>query len=368
MPEAVGEVDDALLEGSSESFPLHSVLDYLNNLHQSGRLTLEVGRDRLRFALSAGRVQAVYSPTIMPERLEGQIPAELSDLGPLLALTLGEQQDASLAGLVRMLEKSLSDPRRLRALLRFQAAVLTYLAAVGEPGTFAFERMTSLPPMFQAFPLQISVPALLVEGSRFCEAVVDTRDWENLVFARQAARGGNPDRSGVAPVAIKIHTMLDGTRTVSELAQSAGLELREVVVIIRGLERAGLVERRSPCSSHSILVMEDDPDTVRLIRDVLGPDGANFQLKIVHDRIASQLLLRRQSFQLVILAMDRPEQEAFFRACKQQNTNGTRYIGILNIDEESELERLDAMGLDGVIHRPVNEANLRATVNHLLPK
>jgi hypothetical protein len=69
----------------------------------------------------------------------------------------------------------------------------------------------------------------------------------------------------------------------------------------------------------------------------------------------------------VILAMDRPEQEAFFHACKQQKTNGTRYIAILNIDEESELARLDAMGLDGVIHRPVSDTNLLATVNHLLP-
>ena len=78
-------------------------------------------------------------------------------------------------------------------------------------------------------------------------------------------------------------------------------------------------------------------------------------------------MLRRQKFQIVMLAMDRSEHEALFRACKLQNLNGTRYIGILNIDEESELARLDSMGLDGVIHRPVNEPNLLATVNHLLP-
>ena len=317
--------------------------------------------------MSGGRVQAVYSPTIRPDRLEGQLPAELADLGPLLALTLGEQQDASMAGLVKMLERSLSDPRRLRALLRFQAAVLTYLAMTGEPGKFAFERVTSLPPMFQAFPLQLSVPALVVEGSRYCDPVLDAREWEELVFARQTPRGGNPDRAGLAPAVIKIHTLLDGARSLGEVAQDSGLDLGEVAAIARGLELAGLVERRAPSASHSILVMEDDPETVRLIREVLGAEGANYQLKIVHDRIAAQLLLRRQTFHLVILAMDRPEQEAFFRACKQQNTNGTRYIGILNIEEESELARLDAMGLDGVIHRPVNETNLIATVNHLLP-
>jgi CheY-like chemotaxis protein len=368
IPEAVGEVHNARLEGMTESFPLLSVLDFLNNHQQTGRLTLEAGKDRLRFAISSGRVQAVYSPTIRPDRLEGLLPAELADLGPLLALTLGEQQDASMAGLVKMLERSLSDPRRLRALLRFQAAVLTYQATTGEPGKFAFEPVATLPPMFQAFPLQLSVPALVVEGSRYCDSVVEVHDWEKLVFARQTIRGGNTDRAGLAPAVIKIHTLLDGTRTLGEAAQNSNLDLVGVVAITRGLERAGLVERRAPTSAHSILVMEDDPETIRLIREVLGAEGANYQLKVVHDRIASQLLLRRQHFQLVILAVDRAEQESFFRTCKQQNTNGTRYIGILNIDDETELARLDAMGLDGVIHRPVNPTNLITTVNHLLPQ
>jgi CheY-like chemotaxis protein len=273
-----------------------------------------------------------------------------------------------MAGLVKMLERSLSDPRRLRSLLRFQAAVLTHRATTGEPGKFAFERVAGLPPMFQAFPLQLSVTALVVEGSRYCEDGLDTHDWEKLVFARQTPRGGNPDRTGLAPAVIKIHALLDGSHSVGEVAQTSGLDLAEVAAIVRGLERAGLVERRAPASSHSILVMEDDPETLRLIHQVLGTEGANYQLKAVQDRIAAQLLLRRQAFQLVILAMDRPEQEGFFRACKQQNTNGTRYVGILNIDEEGELARLDALGLDGVIHRPVNETNLVATVNHLIPK
>jgi CheY-like chemotaxis protein len=368
MPEAVGEVNDVLLEGTTQSFPLVSVLDFLNNQQQTGRLTLEAGKDRLRFALGSGRVQAVYSPTVRPDRLEGQLPADLSDLGPLLALTLGEQQDASMAGLVKLLERSLSDPKRLRSLLRFQAAILTYQAATGEPDKFSFERVTNLPPMFQAFPLQLSVPALLVEGSRYCDPALEIRDWETLVFARQTSRGGNPDRAGMAPAVIKFQTLLDGTRNLGEVAQLAGLDLREVVAIARGLERAGLLERRAPSSSYSIIVLEDDPETIRLIREALGSAGANYQLKIVHDRIACQLLLRRQAFQIVILALDRPEQETFFRTCKQQNNNGTRYIGILNIDEESELARLDAMGLDGVIHRPVNETNLVTTVTHLLPK
>jgi CheY-like chemotaxis protein len=222
--------------------------------------------------------------------------------------------------------------------------------------------------MFQAFPLQLSMAALAVDGSRYCEPGLDSHDWAKLVFARQTPRGGNPDRVGLTPTTIKIHTLLDGTRSLGEVAQQAGLDLVEVVPIARGLELAGLVERRAPSSSDSILVLEDDPETVRMIRRVLGAEGGNYQLKIAHDRIAAQLLLRRQSFQLVILAMDRQDQEAFFRSCKQQHKNGTRYVGILNIDGESELARLDEMGLDGVLHRPVNESDLAGSVNHLLSK
>jgi hypothetical protein len=44
----------------------------------------------------------------------------------------------------------------------------------------------------------------------------------------------------------------------------------------------------------------------------------------------------------------------------------TRFVGIRHLDEEGELARLDALGLDGVLHRPVSEPDLRATVKHLV--
>jgi CheY-like chemotaxis protein len=367
MPEAVGEVDNAILEGITGPFSLRCLFDFLNNSQQAGRLTVELGKDRLRFALAGGRVQAVYSPTFSPDRVEHWLPEELIELAPLLALTLGEQRDSSTAGVVKLLERTLTDPRRIRSLLRFQASVLTFEAITAEPGKFAFEPVTTLPPMFQAFPLQLSVPALIVDGQRFCDPIRDAQEYEALVFARQNPRGGNPDRAGLAPAAIKIHTLLDGERMLGEVARHSGLELVEVAVTARGLELAALAERRAPSCSGSILVVEEDPDAIRLIQRVLGAEGRNHNLKVVQDRVAAQLLLRRQPFHLVIMAMDRPDQELFFRTCKQVRANGTRYVAVLSIDEESELTRLDSMGLDGVMHRPLSEADIAATVNHLLP-
>ena len=42
----------------------------------------------------------------------------------------------------------------------------------------------------------------------------------------------------------------------------------------------GLVERRAPTSSDSILVLEDDPEAIRLIRHVLGAAGAELDLQV----------------------------------------------------------------------------------------
>ena len=39
---------------------------------------------------------------------------------------------------------------------------------------------------------------------------------------------------------------------------------------------------------------------------------------------------------------------------------------MLTIEEESPLDRLDVLELDGVLHRPITETDLRATVRQLI--
>ena len=366
VPDTVGELQEFALEGNTAVFPLRAVLDLLNNNAQGGRLTLETGKDRIRFALAGGRIQAVFSPTISADRLEPFLPADLGDLAPLLAMTLGEHQDASMASLVRLLERSLSDPRRLRSLLKLQSAVLAYWALTGEPGKFTFEANAALPPMFQAFPLQVSLPALAVEGLGRSEPAADEAVWGPLIFARQNPRGGNLDRAGLSHAAMKVHSLFDGTQPLAAIAEAVGLGVADVAGVARGLELTGLVERRTPSSHASILVLEDDPETVRTVQRILGADGDDYGIKVVRDRVGAQLLLRRQPFDLVMMALDRADQEAFYRTAKESSSSSTRFVGILGLDDESQLARLDAMGLDGILHRPVTEADVRATVKHLL--
>ena len=95
-----------------------------------------------------------------------------------------------------------------------------------------------------------------------------------------------------------------------------------MIATVHGLELAGMLERRNPSSTEAILALDDDPETVRLIQRVLGPEGTNHQVKVVRDRVAAQLLLRRQSFNLVILALTAPTRRRSFRPASDRITQG----------------------------------------------
>jgi CheY-like chemotaxis protein len=366
VPEAMGEATESVLEGSTAVFPLRTILDFLNNGQHRGRLSLEIGAERVRFSVAGGRIQAVISPTTSGDRLAPALAPELADLAPLLSITLGEHQDASMAGLVKLLENSLANPERLRWLLRFQSAVLTYWSLTGLPARFTFEPDAAMPPMFQAFPLQLSLPALAVEGVRVCEPTEEPERFGSLIYGRQAPRGGNLDRTGLSPAALRIHTLLDGVQDLATIANRAGLELAEVVPVIRGLELTGLVEVKTAAAQNLVILVEDDTRTVATIQSVLGPEGLGYPLKHVRDRVAVQLLLRRNPSALVLMALDDPAHEALYQAMKQHAPPGARFVAIRQLDEEGELARLDALGFDGVLQRPLAESDLRATVKHLL--
>jgi CheY-like chemotaxis protein len=160
--------------------------------------------------------------------------------------------------------------------------------------------------------------------------------------------------------------MFDGTQTASALADQVGMPLGVVADIARGLELAGLLERRAAIPGASVLVIDDEPDSARVIQAALGPEGCGCQLKMVRDRIGAQLLMRRQRFDLVLIALDRPDQEPILETCREQAHETTRFIGLVGLSDEEELARLDAMGLDGILHRPLAESDLKATLDHLL--
>ena len=121
-----------------------------------------------------------------------------------------------------------------------------------------------------------------------------------------------------------------------------------------------------PPAAKKILLLEDDQETIRVAQRVLGPEGEGYQLRHVRDRVAAQLLMRRSAFAVVMLPIDTAEQEAFYHSLKGHTAATTRFVGMLTIEEESHLDRLDTLELDGVLHRPISDADLRATVRQLI--
>ncbi len=89
---------------------------------------------------------------------------------------------------------------------------------------------------------------------RHSRARPDPDEWAQLIFARQTARGGNPDRAGLSNAEIKIHTLLDGTRSLHDIARESGLNMTDVAATVHGLELASMLERRNPSSGDTILV------------------------------------------------------------------------------------------------------------------
>jgi CheY-like chemotaxis protein len=365
LPEQVDDTE-ASLQGHTSAFPLRAVLDFLNNNSVSGRLEVESGDQRYQFWTAGGRIQAVASTSASLASLEGYLPEDLANLAPLLAVTLGEQQDEQISSLVRLLERSLSDPKRLRDLLRFQSSVLTHAALTAPAGRFAFEPGRASPSMFQAFPLQSSLVALASAGAGYAEVPEEASSWAGMVFSRLSPRGGNADRAGLTAVELKATMLFDGTRELSAVAEEAGLKLRDAGKLARGLELAGLAQRRAKKAQGSILVLESDPEAARVIQRILGTDGLGYQLKLVRDAVGAQLLLRRGGFDLVFVELDGASQERAYRACRTDSPERTRFIAIANVQDEDDLERLDHLGLDGVIHRPISENDLTALVAHLM--
>src|SRR5262249_10193542 len=154
---------------------------------------------------------------------------------------------------------------------------------------------------FQAFPLQSSLPALAVEGVRRCGDPAELEGLAPVHFARQAPRGGNVDRAGLSSAEIRVHTLLDGNEPLGAVAAKVGLPPAEAAAVARGLELSGQVERRSPTAGEAVLLLEEDAESARTALRALGPEGEGYALRHVRDRVAAQLLLRRNTFALVMV-------------------------------------------------------------------
>ena len=112
-------------------------------------------------------------------------------------------------------------------------------------------------------------------------------------------------------------------------------------------------------------MLQDDPETIEVIQGALSSESLKCQFKIVQDRVAAQLLLRRARFDIIVVSIDGPEEEQLYNVLRTQVAAEIRFVGIATVSEESELMRLDSIGLDGIIERPVSKEAIIDTIKML---
>lgn len=294
VPEVIDQLDEAALCGTLNCFGLRELLDFLNNGRKSGVLEIEADRTRIRFHLDKGRIQGVYASGIDAQVVEQMIqllPKSLVNLAPVLKMTIGGRSCAEVDGFVQLLDQKVLDPRLMTKMLRFQAAMLVRLAFTEKLGAFRFESGHAANALHKNLPLDISLLALLVEGAIHSDDASETS--ENLTYVRRAIRGQNLDRAGLPARHMKVLNALSDPRDAEELSATLGWETDEVRQVLSGFVMAELVEQRAQAIAGQFVVFEPNANAAQNLRATLEDSDNRYLGKVVRDKLALQLVLKR---------------------------------------------------------------------------
>lgn len=305
IPEVIQQLDEAALHGSLKLFGLRELIDFLNNGRKSGVLEVEAERVRIRFHLERGRIQAVYGAGIDAdevERMVGQLPKSLTNLAPVLKMTVGGRSCAEVDGFVQLLDQKVLDPRLMAKLMRFQASMLVRLAFSNDLKQFRFEAGHTENALHKNLPLDISLLALLVEGA--IHADDHSSNHENQTFVRRAIRGQNLDRAGLSARHMKILNVLSEPKDAELIASTLSWEIDEVRQVLQGFVQAELVEQREQVVAGQFVVFEPDANAAQALRRSLDDSDQRYNGKVVRDKLALQLVLKRSVPHSLVFAGD----------------------------------------------------------------
>ncbi len=305
VPEVISALDEAALAGNFSCFGLRELLDFLNNGQKQGVLEVEVGRTRIRFHLEKGRIQGVYAHGIDPQEVEQmttRLPKSLTNLAPVLKMTVGGRGCTEIDGFVQLLDQKVLDPRLLSKLLRFQASLLVRFAFMRKLSAFRFEAGQTPNTLHRSLPLDISLLALLVEAAIHSDDQPHVDDQTS--FVRRAIRGQNLDRAGLSARHMNLMNVLSEPKSVRELARTLGWDNDEVGQVLLGFEQAELIERRAQTRDGLFVVFEPDPTHAQRFRESLEASDHRNNGKVVRDKLALQLILKRTVPQSLVFAGD----------------------------------------------------------------
>lgn len=312
VPEVINQLDEAAMTGSLACFGIRELIDFLNNGRKVGVLEVEAERARIRFHLEKGRIQGIYATGVDPEEIELMVnclPKSLSSLAPVLKMTIGGRSCAEVDGFVQLLDQKVLDPRLMTKLLRYQASMLVKIAFSRKLSEFRFESGHAPNALHKNLPLDISLLALLVEGtihSDDSDGSDDSGDsfQDNVTYVRRAIRGQNLDRAGLTARHMKVLNVLSDPKDASELADTLGWNPDEVRQVLSGFVMAELVEKRMQTVAGQFVVFEPNSSAAQSLRSSLEDADNRYVGKVVRDKLALQLILKRSVPHTIIFASE----------------------------------------------------------------
>lgn len=362
VPEVMQAPEESALSGSCEAFSLREILDLLNNGAKTGALEVQAERDCYRFFLAEGRIQVVLADGFDPAEVAATLPPALKDLAPILNFTTGGAS-AQIDGLVDLLDKKVLDQRMLRSLLRHQAAYLSRRCFTGSPKEFRFEMGQTAPSLYHRLPLEMSLAALLVQGSLICPEDQLLPRSKEIVFVRRAQRGGNLDRTGLSANHMRVLSALEEPRSSEAVAKALGLAEDEVVRVLDGLVLAEWIRTTTESHARQVLVLESDPTTAQLLREILSPESDRYAGRVVRDELGLQLLLKRTQPDALLLSLDDEAQRELAASLRNdEKLVESKFIGITNPESENEAAGLQ---LDALVERPLDAETVLETLDRL---
>jgi CheY-like chemotaxis protein len=333
VPEVINAKGESDLAGTFEFFGLREVIDLLNNGSKFGVLEVETDQCRVFVYVDKGRIQAVTASGVDPAVVTRHMPEGLSELAPVINLTVAGRRGSEVDGLVELLNNKVLDPRLLKKLLRIQAAVLLRLCFTGKLKSFRFDHNQIAPPLFQKLPLDGSLISFLVEGALICELGELPASDDRIGFVRRAIRGQNLDRAGLSSRHMKLMNLLSEAATTSHLAQRLDWPAEEARRVLHGFELAEIVERSTISQTTKVFGVVNDEQLAQKMNALFNRHPQDIAGKSVPDWLALRLLLRRHKPDVLLVEMNDDQAEKYLLQLLHdpaQFLDGVRLIGIRN--------------------------------------
>jgi hypothetical protein len=367
VPEVVGETDQPALSGDFRWLGLREVIDFLNNGRKAGMLEVETDRSRICFFLKDGRIQGVVSPSFDPAQIAVQLPANLSELSPLLQFTLSSGTSTRVDGLVDLMDKKVLDPRMLRTLLRHQAAALTRYCFTSKPTCFSFHPERAQPSLFSKVSIDTSLAGILVDGTLNCPPKQDTSTGVQIGWVRNGLRGQNLDRAGLSATHVQLLSHLDATpRNTAELAVKSGMPVDEVRAVLEGFLLAEWVKSETLTTTQTRTLIAFEPDALHgaLIRNLIDKNGNDWTGNVVRDEFSLQLLLKRKAPDAVLIALQGDSELTLPKILQSSSMLDGKYNVVLIAPAATDSPPLAAaLRSQTVIRRPYTNADILKAID-----